>query len=123
MQNADEFQSFEAGDPNSLGLVSDEYESGYRARQTDATEFKTATRSWRAGWQDANRELENLKEPIEKEFKVKEQANWSLFGSGRQARLCDLPFDEVRSDAWKRDWILTDIDLKRIRSNDHEMLR
>ncbi len=112
MRNADEFQSIEADGSNPSGLVSDEYESGYRARQMDASEFKTATRSWRAGWQDADRELGNRKETSEKHCVVQEQANWSLFGSGRQARLYDLPFDEDRSDAWKREWIMTDINAK-----------
>ena len=33
---------------------SDEYEAGYQARQEGATASFTATRSWRAGWADAD---------------------------------------------------------------------
>jgi hypothetical protein len=32
----------------------DEYEAGYQARQVGAPSSITATRSWRAGWADAD---------------------------------------------------------------------
>ena len=37
--------------------VAAEYEAGYEARRQGLAEYKTATCSWRAGWQDAEREL------------------------------------------------------------------
>lgn len=37
-------------------------------------------------------------------------AQWSLYGTGAAARAYDLPFDEGRSDSWKRSWIQADIE-------------
>lgn len=93
--------------------VPDEYEAGYQARFQNMAEFRTATACWRAGWQDADRELTacgGLLLPCDGEKdSVPEQ--WSLYGTGRDARLCELPFDEIRSETWKRSWVETDIAL------------
>lgn len=93
--------------------VSEEYEAGYQARLQEIAEFKTATPCWRAGWQDAHRELTVcggplLSKHIEQDS-IPEQ--WSLYGTGQDARLCELPFDENREESWKRSWIQADIAL------------
>lgn len=93
-------------------LVANEYEAGYRMRLDGETEFKTATASWRAGWQDADREL------LQAGFTLSNTRSsapiceqWSLYGTGSQARACELPFDVNRGEAWKRSWVAADIQL------------
>ena len=92
--------------------IPDEYEAGYQARLQGVVEFKTATSCWRAGWQEADRELaaggESAADRLD-ETSIPEQ--WSLYGTGQMARLCELPFDEARAEPWKRSWIETDIEL------------
>ena len=90
--------------------VLEEYEAGYWAGHHGIAEFLSATHSWRIGWQDAQRELHAMGascSPVVEEDLV--PAQWSLYGTGAAARACDLPFDEERSDSWKRSWIEADI--------------
>lgn len=87
----------------------EEYEAGYQARFTDGSEFITATRAWRSGWQEADREIAQTRSsglPTNTSA-----AEWSLFGSGRDARICGLPFDTRRDHVWKRSWIKADLEL------------
>lgn len=91
--------------------VSEEYEAGYWAGHHGVVEFQSATHSWRSGWQDAQRELRAMGAsvyPIVGEDLI--PAQWSLYGTGAAARAYGLPFDEERSDPWKRSWIRRDID-------------
>ena len=100
--------------------VSEEYEAGYWAGHHGIAEFQSATHSWRAGWQDAQRELHAMgasSSPVAEEITP---AQWSLYGTGAAARACNLPYDEERSDLWKRSWIRADIDIelqKRVRKD------
>ena len=98
--------------------VPDEYEAGYRARELGLTEYKTATRSWRAGWQDADHEA--IRSGLSLHVATQNDgapAQWSLYGTGRQARACELPFDVDRGDAWKRSWVQADILLGLVERN------
>ena len=92
--------------------VPGEYEAGYQARRQGITEFTTATPCWRAGWQEANREINLSGEAPEQSSRGNtDQEQWSLFGRGASARSCELPFDEARGEIWKRSWIQADIAL------------
>ena len=93
----------------SSNWVSEEYEAGYWAGHHGIAEFQSATHCWRTGWQDAQRELHanNLLPWAEADAIP---AQWSLYGTGAIAREYDLPFDEERSESWKRSWIQADID-------------
>ena len=100
--------------PNSDELVwEEEYEAGYGARYDDSSEFLTATHAWRAGWRDADREiaqgLDSAKDRVGDE--TASVADWSLLGSGRDARVCGLPFDTRRNHTWKQSWIRADLEL------------
>ena len=100
---------------------SEEYEAGCWSGYHGVTEFQSATHSWRAGWQDAQRELHTMGAnslPVVEEDIVPTQ--WSLYGAGAVARAYGLPFDEERSDWWKRSWIHADID---IRLKEREQIR
>lgn len=92
-------------------LVSAEYEAGYRARVQGSDEYRTATRSWRSGWSDAEHDLKCgvLKSYSDASGKI--EPLWTTFGSGRDARWCELPFDRESSPEWKRAWVLADIAL------------
>ena len=90
----------------------DEYEAGYQARLLGVVEFKTATSCWRAGWQEADRELAgNGASEADRANENSIPDQWSLYGTGQMARLCDLPFDEGRAEPWKRSWVQADIEL------------
>ena len=92
--------------------VPEEYDAGYQARRENISEFKTATRSWQAGWQDGDREIAGGGEASEESpcgDAIQQQG--SLFGAGDTARACELPFDEDRGEVWKRNWIAADIAL------------
>lgn len=101
--------------PNEIdrdSLVANEYESGYRMRLEGEAEFRTATPSWRAGWQDADRELRRSGYTLRNSTSEAPLAEpWSLYGTGRQARACELPFDVNRGEAWKRSRVEADIAL------------
>lgn len=109
MADAEQVQR-SACEPNS-SWVSEEYEAGYWAGQHDIAEFQSATHSWRAGWQDAKRELHAMgasSSPVLGANATLDQ--WGLYGTGAAARAYELPFDEGRSESWKRSWIQADID-------------
>ena len=93
------------------GLVSAEYEAGYRVRVEGSGDYRSATQSWRSGWSDADHDfqsgvLSNCSGCFEDA-----DSQWSTFGSGWNARLCDLPFDVQSGCDWKREWVLADITL------------
>jgi hypothetical protein len=44
---------------------SDEYEAGYQARREGAAASMTATRSWKAGWADADMDCLSGRDSIE----------------------------------------------------------
>ncbi len=93
----------------------DEYEAGYGARFAGTAESWTATPCWRAGWQEADRELTAsngyLRSSSVDPNVDLEPMEWSLFGTGNFARDYQLPFDHVRGTAWKRSWIRRDIEV------------
>jgi hypothetical protein len=89
---------------------SEQYQAGYDARVRNEAESHTATPWWRTGWADAERELRSgIAKPLV-EGKTTE-VPWSSFGSGEQARIFQLSFDENQADSWKRNWVQTDIAL------------
>ena len=88
---------------------SEEYQAGYEARLRDEAEYHTATLWWRTGWADADRELRSGAARPRIEQGEALDMRWSNFGTGRQARICQLSFDENQAEAWKRNWVQTDI--------------
>jgi hypothetical protein len=88
---------------------SDEYQAGYEARLRDEAEYHTATPWWRTGWADADRELRSCAARPRIEQGEALEMRWSNFGTGQQARICQLSFDENQAEAWKRNWVQTDI--------------
>ena len=84
--------------------VAEQYEAGYGARFHEEAFSLGATRSWQAGWTDANRELEQFEEAFSPA-----QSSLPFLGIGDGARRRDLPFDLGCSDEWKRSWIEADI--------------
>ena len=75
-------------------------------------EFKIATSLWRAGWQEADREVaEGGQSEANRLDETSIPKQWSLYGIGQMARLCELQIDDARAESWKRSWILTDIEL------------
>jgi hypothetical protein len=88
---------------------SEEYQAGYEARLRDEAEYHTATLWWRTGWADADRELRSGAAKPHIEQGEAPGMRWSNFGTGQQARICQLPFDENQAEAWKRNWVQTDI--------------
>ncbi|MGI4828244.1 MAG: hypothetical protein ACRYFU_08650 [Janthinobacterium lividum] len=92
--------------------VSEEYEAGYWAGHHGIHEFRCATLCWRTGWQDAQRELYAMGASPFPMGEDHVPAQWSLYGTGAVARACNLPFDEGRSEPWKRSWIQADIKLE-----------
>ena len=88
---------------------SEEYQAGYEARLRDEAEYHTATLWWRTGWADADRELRSGAAKAHIEQSEVPGMGWSSFGSGHQARMCQLSFDENQAEAWKRDWVRADI--------------
>jgi hypothetical protein len=95
------------GDPRSY-TSSDEYQAGYESRMRNEGESHTATPWWRTGWADAESELRSGVAKLVVESKA-EEVRWSSFGSGEQARICQLSFDENQADSWKQNWVQTDI--------------
>jgi hypothetical protein len=87
---------------------SEQYQAGYDARVRNEAESYTATLWWRTGWAEAERELRSGVAKPFVEGKATE-VPWSSFGSGEQARICQLSFDENQADSWKRNWVQTDI--------------
>ena len=86
--------------------VAEQYEAGCGARFRDEAFSLGATRSWQAGWNDANRELGKFEEAFSSA-----QSSLPFFGTGEEARRRDLPFDPSCSEEWKRCWIEADIRL------------
>ena len=87
---------------------SDEYQAGYEARLRDEAEFYTATRWWRTGWAEADREIRSgvVRSPAQGNVT---SMLWSSFGMGKHARTCELSFDENQAESWKRSWVQSDI--------------
>jgi hypothetical protein len=94
---------------------SEEYQAGYEARLRDEAEYHTATLWWRTGWADADRELRSGAARSHTQRGEAPGIRWSNFGTGLQARICQLPFDENQAEAWKRDWVQTDIAISLVR--------
>jgi hypothetical protein len=86
--------------------VAEQYEAGYGARFRDEAYSLGATRSWQAGWNDANRELGKFDEAFSPA-----QSSLPFFGTGDEARRRELPFDSSCSEEWKRSWIEADINV------------
>lgn len=74
-------------------LVSVEYEAGYQARIESSEDYRTATPSWRSGWDDADHDLQSGALSNCSGHFEPPSSQWSNFGTGRDARLCELPFD------------------------------
>lgn len=89
----------------------EEYEAGYKARLEGVPECLAATPCWRAGWQEADSDSETAAGATANTMYTNTEVRtpWSLFGTGRQARICNLPFDELCPDSWKRSWVEADI--------------
>ncbi len=89
----------------------EEYEAGYKARFLDIAQYMTATPSWRAGWQEADRELTFVS--TGRPFETTDNSGYhaSFYGCGDQARVCKLPFEVRQTEDWKRSWITADIAL------------
>ena len=68
--------------------VAEQYEAGYSARFREEAFSLGATRSWQAGWTDANRELGKFEEAFSPA-----QSYLPFFGTGDEARRRELPFD------------------------------
>lgn len=88
----------------------EQFEAGYAARFQDVAEYLSATPCWRSGWQEADRELVGSA-PAARFAPGSDAAPLSLFGTGTQARVYELPFDELCPDIWKKSWVQADIDL------------
>ncbi len=89
--------------------LSEEFDAGYKARFLEVEEYRTATLSWRAGWQEADRELTWC---IAGDWSVEPRTvahAWSFYGNGEIARACDLPFEARETEEWKRSWVAADI--------------
>ena len=84
--------------------VAEQYEAGYGARFREEPFSLGATRSWQAGWNDANRELGKFEEAFSTA-----QSSLPFFGTGDEARRRELRFHPVCSEEWKRSWIGADI--------------
>ena len=84
--------------------VAEQYEAGYGARFREEPFSLGATRSWQAGWTDANRELGKIEEASSPA-----QSSLPFFGTGEEARRRELPFDPSCSEKWKRSWIEADV--------------
>ncbi len=89
----------------------EEFEAGYRARLEGVPECRAATLCWQAGWQEADSDSKTAATAAAWTTHTNSEARipWSFFGTGRQARLCDLPFDELCPDNWKKSWVEADI--------------
>ena len=85
------------------------FEAGYKARLAGVPECHAATSSWQAGWQEADRETAGSGTAETVQINTDVRTPWSLFGTGKEARICDLPFDELCPDTWKRSWVEADI--------------
>ena len=94
--------------------VTEQYEAGYSARFREDSFSIGATRSWQAGWNDANRELGKFEEAFSPA-----QSSLPFFGTGDGKRH-ELPFDPSCSEEWKRSWIEADISVgvESLRSKD-----
>ena len=92
-------------------LVSAEYEAGYRARVQGSEYYRTATRSWRYGWGDADHDLQSGVLSRRSDLSEDTPSASTTFGTGRDARLCELPFYADSTHEWKREWVLADIAL------------
>lgn len=91
----------------------EEYEAGYKARLEGVPECLAATLCWQAGWHEADSDTESAVTAIVDTMHTNAEVRtpWSLFGTGREARVCNLPFDELCPDSWKRSWVEADIDV------------
>jgi hypothetical protein len=93
--------------------IPSEYKSGYEARYESMSLDPTQTLGWQDGWQAANFELTQSFAggggEDSRESQHRHDAWWGCQNIGSDARICGLPFDESRSEAWKVGWIGTDI--------------
>ena len=88
---------------------SEEYQAGYEARLRDEAEYHTAPLC--GGVPGGLMRIESLSGAARSHPEGGEASGirWSNFGTGQQARICQLSFDENQAEAWKRDWVQTDI--------------
>ena len=84
----------------------EQYDYGFGARFREEAFSLGATRSWQAGWADANRELGKFDEAFSPA-----QSSLPFFGTGEEARRRGLSFDSSCSSDWKRGWVEADIAL------------
>ncbi len=109
---------------NLFDFIPDQHESGYEARLRGSGDFQSATLSWRAGWRDADIELRAR--ALAREIFVPDEPaprnprecslermteHWDAAEAGRNARVCELPFEKKANVEWKRSWVKTDIRL------------
>lgn len=85
---------------------SEEYETGYGARNREEPMSIGATANWQAGWIDASRSLGSFADLF-----APPQVLLPLNRTGKEARRHGLPFGTACSEVWKRDWIEIDIAL------------
>ena len=85
--------------------ISEEFEAGYQASLAGASESRTATPCWRAGWQEAQREMAVSEHPDVLSIDGEDV----LPLSGREARLFGFAFRSDQAEQWKRAWIEADL--------------
>jgi hypothetical protein len=92
-----------------------EYAAGYRARLSAIPDSDVAHHCWRVGWEDADTEmLESArhKRVLAEGTEDNYSETWGLlFDGGGDARMNGIPFDDDRTNPWKKGWIETDINL------------
>ena len=64
------------------------------------SQVQTASPWWRTGSAEAQRELRSGVATPLVDGKAAE-VQWSRFGSGEQARICQFSFDESQAESWK----------------------
>lgn len=84
-------------------LVSVQYEAGITLVLQVFGHHFTATPSWRAGWNDADHDVQSGVLNSRSAWSESTSSQWSTFGTGWDARLCELPFDVHSSPDWKRE--------------------
>jgi hypothetical protein len=97
MAQTEHFDRIPYNDSEQQTWASDEYEAGYQARLRDAAEYHTATLCWRTGWQEADRDLQIGNAMPTGESDDIFRPRWSDFGTGQDARACELPFDDSQA--------------------------
>ena len=93
----------------------EEYKAGYAARFGGSLHLEAAPEQWRQDWQDADTELGESDRQSEHRAAGREEdyraAGAELYHVGQQARVHDLPFDEIRTRPWKLGWVDADISI------------